>query len=718
MVFQGRKPLPLPAYSPVAGRRSALFLEQTARFFPHQMGAYFITLSNSKGGAWGDTPFWEGDTVSDKPLTPEGFSMDAMARHIIEGDPDARIIIRYGPGEPASWRALHPEELWHSEEGEPLAWPSMASTAFQKKALAYSAAVVRFCESHDWADRIIGYWNGHCCEGTPEPVINDWIYDHSPAMKKRWQTYLKSKYKTVSTLREAYQDKTLTFQSVPLPRDPLKGDLPAINNRLYWQSPAENRPMRDYIDLVTGLFHQWSRDLAKTMREATPRQRFYLYDFLKISMQGWANRGFFDQQLGWPLQFPEHMGFSGHLRVAELFDAEGFDGIITPHDYQARGIGGVYEPEGIADSAILRGKLFFCEMDTRSWTGTDPIFPARNVKEYAAITWRNLAAGWTRGFYNYWMDVYQDWFADAAMHKVIRHQVEAIKDSVNWDHKTVPGIAMMLDDQALLETSGSGHVMNEHIMWEQKTGMAHCGVPYRIYLLQDLALKNFPRHKVFYFPNLYRVDEAKLALLRKTVFREGNLVIWGPGSGIAWEDKTGPEGAEKLTGFQFDCLRVNHQRRIRITDFTHPLTRSLPADLVIGGPLSYGPILFPTDGIRLGEAWTKRGMDRSGLALKTIGQGKQQWYSLFTTAAPLPAALWRECARFAGAHIYSEENDHVLASQHLVSLHTVKPGRKTIALPRKTRFREITRPGSDWSKPVTRITYTAQAPETRVFLLE
>ena len=53
------------------------------------------------------------------------------------------------------------------------------------------------------------------------------------------------------------------------------------------------------------------------------------------------------------------------MDAAKLFGPPGFDGILTPHDYQARGVGGVYEPEGIADSAVLRGTYFWAEMGTR-----------------------------------------------------------------------------------------------------------------------------------------------------------------------------------------------------------------------------------------------------------------------------------------------------------------------------------------------------------------
>lgn len=42
---------------------------------------------------------------------------------------------------------------------------------------------------------------------------------------------------------------------------------------------------------------------------------------------------------------------------------------------------------------------------------------------------------------------------------IIDRQVEVLRDSVAWSHETVPGIAMILDDEAVLETNGDGRLL-------------------------------------------------------------------------------------------------------------------------------------------------------------------------------------------------------------------------------------------------------------------
>ena len=666
-VFVNDQPLALAAYSPVGPHRMALFHRHTARFFPHQLGAYLISIGLVAGSDWGPA----------KPdqLALDDDRLDTQVAQVLAGDPGAWLIIRFGTHESAAWRNTHPDELFVTDTGVRLPVPSLASDLFNQACSNYAAAVIAHCEAKPWANRIIGYANFLRMEGTHEPIVDDWLFDHSPAMQRRF--------------------------GKPVPTDKLRGPAPDVAQLLYWQTDPQ---LRDYLLLQRDLFREHFRMVTAAMRQAAPRNRFLLYDALKQPMLGWSNGGFFQANRSWPLVFAEDRAASGHTGVAPLLDLPGVDGLITPHDYQARGIGGVYQPEGAADSTVLRGKLMFCEMDTRTWAGHDGIFRARDIQEFAAITWRNIADGLTRGYQSYWMDLYEDWFTTPAIHEVIDRQVAVLKESVKWPHADVPGIAMILDDEAVLETNGDGRYFNEAIMWEMKQGLARCGVPFRVYLLDDLKRPNFPAHRVFYFPNLFRISAARRALLQEKVFKDGHVVVWGPGSGIA-------EGGD-ATGFTFDRLPINYPRRVLVSNFEHPITRGLPADTIIGSPFASGPVLLPKDGTRLGEAWTKAGQVAAGLAVKEM----TGWQSVFTTAVPLPADLWRGLARYAGAHVYSDENDVLLADASVVAVHSVKSGHKCIRLPEPCRVRDAIS-GQMVTDRTSVIEFELTAPATRVFQL-
>ena len=151
--------------------------------------------------------------------------------------------------------------------------------------------------------------------------------------------------------------------------------------------------------------------------------------------------------------------------------------------------------------------------------------------------------------------------------------------------------------------------------------------------------------------------------------------------------------------------------------------------MVIGGPLPYGPILMPTEGTELGLAWAKGGMNHIGMSLKEFGKGAAQsrkgiasrgegdYAAIFMTAVQIPANLWRNIARYSGAHVYSESNDVLMADKSVVAIHSLRPGKRTIKLPEKSRVKDLVT-GKVVSRGTREIKFKLDAPETKVYLLE
>ena len=726
-VFINGEPNALPGYSTFG--RSA-WDNDLPLFYRHDMGVYFIAPP---------ILHWDGGPVirDDEKLTGNQISLEEMASRIIEGDPDAWIIVRFTPRAPYSWYEANPEQYFMSDDFtvDHEHAPSLASDLFSDEMLKVTEEVVRYVESRPWAERVIGYANFHVTEGTLSALHQGYLFDHNPLMLRKFRDFLRNKYGNNKKLREAYGDPSLSFASVMIPCDRLRGTVPDVSQLNYWQGAADNRILRDYLELQRDLWHDRFIQSNAAMKRGTTRNVLLIHDCLKQTMQGWSNFGFFKygqirEDFAWRLAYPETMSGSGHMNVAPLFDTPGFSGLITPHDYQARGIGGVYEPEGIVDSIILRGKYFMSEMDTRTFLiNGNEIARARDLKELESITWRNLATSFTRGFNSYWMEFGGGWLRDDGIQKLIDRQADVINESIEWEHETVPGIAMIIDDTCALETNGDGSFLNEAVMTEWKTGMSRCGVPRNIYLFEDLTLDNFPKHRVYYFPNLFRVTDEKLAVLREVVFRDGVVVVWGPGSGISDGGTIGVGSAEELTGFTFEMVGVNSPRRFIVTNADHPLAAGLPPDTIVGSPLSYGPLLFPTSGTILADSWSKGGHRYNGMVINEYGRGAAgspgaiasrgmgDYASVFVTAVPLPANLWRNLARYAGAHVYAETNDVLLADKTVVALHSAYSGPRIITLPGSFRVYDVIT-GALFSDKTGRIAFDLDAPETRIFRLE
>lgn len=721
----------MPTYSPI-GWREDKFKTSVPWFTDIGMGLYFVSYPRPIGAdQWGEQLFWKGNDISDNPLWDYRFGIEEQIQFILERDPEAYFIVRNGGFHCPSWCEANPQELFVDRHGQRGKHPSMASQHWIDRVAEHGVKIAQWCHRQAWSDRVIGHWYGWELEGTPAHTFSHELFDYSEVMQDRFRSFLKHQYGSDAALREAWQSEHIRLADDLVPTSQLHGSMDDIQKLHLWQNPKDNRALIDYFSCLKECFHSAFKHVARDVK-ASLGSRLLLTDCLKTTMQGWSNLGFFGAQFDpAPISY-DTLASSGHMGISELLESSDFDGIITPHDYQNRGVGGTFEPEGAVDSCALRNKFFFAEGDVRTFNDDiekGAYGTARTPTEFKAINWRNFAAAHTRGFNYYWMDIVGDWFAHPELQKAIRETVAVQKQAIHWPRQTPPCIAMIIDDHAALETNGSGQAYNDLVMEEWKRGLAHCGVPYRIYLLEDLALENFPEHHLFYFPNLFRVTDEKLQLLQRRVFKNGNVVLWGPGSGISDGQSLSPEHASKLTGFTFDMVPVNHPRLVSIENFDHPLTHNLDSDSHYGTQVAMGPILHPKDGTRLALAHTKMGRNEAGLSVKSFGHGARSqvqdpqklgsgdWASVFSFACPLPTQLWRNLARFSGTHVYCESNDVISADTSLVSLHTRKSGAKTISLPENCRVTDLN-DGQLISQNTRDIHFEAQAPETRIFRLE
>jgi hypothetical protein len=418
--------------------------------------------------------------------------------------------------------------------------------------------------------------------------------------------------------------------------------------------------------------------------------------------------------------FPEMALASGAIDIGPLLDDEGWDMVITPSDYTARSVGYGWESEGVNDSLRLRNKVMLVENDTRTWMGYESetqgafLTPA----EVRAGLLRNTAWALSRGHLHYWMNVGSSYFHDPKIHEVaVREEKRLLDASINWPHReTEHAICLVLDDSSPRHENGTASFQHLAALWQRQIGLAHCGVPYRVHLLSDLGQSNMPQYRTYLFPNLFEINEKRLALLRKTVLCDGRMAIFGPATGITDGKKIGAEGIGRLLGIEFEMISKEVPRRVLVHG-THPLTRRLPASMVYGDSFAYGPILVPTRAAvnegnfeTLGAATTFWGINKPGLILKETDECKMMW----SIAAPLPANLLRECCRHAGSHIWCEEDDVILASETLAAIHSVKAGPRTLHLPTPRTVWDLLS-GEKLGDEMTRIDLEITPPETRLF---
>lgn len=330
----------------------------------------------------------------------------------------------------------------------------------------------------------------------------------------------------------------------------------------------------------------------------------------------------------------------------------------------------------------------------------------------------------SRGLHDYWCNVGSSYFHAANIHEHTVAKLAPALDRMNdWPHReTRDAIALVIDDTSpLVEDFTSGY-QSLAVIWQRIRGLAHCGVPYRILLLSDLARGNVPRYKAWLFPNLFKVDDDVLALLRRTVLRDGNVAIFGPATGITDGRLLTAEPASRLLGVPMELHPRTCVRHVVVQDIPgHAISRELPASHIFGDSLPYGPTLTPCDraveacasATTLGHANLCWLIHRSGFFINELPECRIVW----SCAMPLSAEVLRACARTAGCNIWCEENDVIYASDSVAAIHTVKSGPRTLRLPRRCRVTDAISGDTQETDTDGCLQLELRAPETRVFLL-
>ena len=182
---------------------------------------------------------------------------------------------------------------------------------------------------------------------------------------------------------------------------------------------------------------------------------------------------------------------------------------------------------------------------------------------------------------------------------------------------------------------------------------------------------------------------------------------------------------------EFELVPKPAPRRVMVHG-RHAVTQSLPACYTFGDSYPYGPILIPTRAAvdrggfdALGSAAVMWGINKPGLILKEFGRGAAgngrtgtrgagDYAIAWTVAMPLPAALLREFARYAGSHVWCEDDAVVLASETVAALHSVKAGRHVLKLPSPRPVWDLL-DGRKRGDALDAIEFDIAAPETRLF---
>lgn len=694
-------------------------------------------------------------------------TLDQRIEAILKMDPDARFLLNVHCFVPNSWYETDLGEMLQGEDGTPVkfrpealrGFNSWASLKWRDEVNHRIGSLITHLKSRPYYDRIVGLhtfagWEGQWTWPRPHPSaytdqkvvqrLTQLFADYSPAMTNAFRTWCRKQYQNdLARLRTAWEMPEVTFDTIRVP--PLSlldvGDVQELRDLAL----GRTRYVRDYylafIDARVSAMESFAHTIKSATQDRPLLSGSYYGAILFAHVGGTLNA------------LRELHGYS--RRFVESPDLDYF--ISPPHHY-------IHEPGGatvlhlLTDSMIAHGKLALLENDIpthlnqkRTHQFNTPGAIAHDRAGSVSIIERSFAYVLTKGMGVWWWDEEMNqkdgtpvWYADPALLQTLAQTSHIGQEALAWDRTPVSEIAVFYDELSNLYLKPVARGIGRDLLMEQLLPFLQIGAPVEFYAIEDI---DFIRpHKLYIFWNAFHVSAERRHTIQNVLRRNHATALWIYAPGVASDTSLSADNITALTGMMVVMADERGVFDTRLSNVTHPITQSLAGQIVgsmkapefsdrrkesgtaatfetINGKVDsaslqkrdqtdvVGPHFYieAPQATVLGRSVEN---DRPTLAIKEF----TDWKSVYAAFYPVNAPLMREIARYAGVHLYSNQNDTIDADASLLAIHTAKPGPHRLELPRPARVIDLFS-GKELSASTSTIDVPVEGPTTRLFRL-
>lgn len=599
---------------------------------------------------------------------------------------------------------------------------------------------VAWLKTTKWANRIIGFMlnAGRTEEWLPFESDDLGRGVYHPVYEREFRSWLQRHYNNdVEALRAYWRNEQVTFETAGLPRGMMK------NGSHIWglyslRDPQYERPAFDYYRFMNETLADALITCCRAAKEAagTP-----------------IIAGGFHSYIWWESGIYSYVQEYGHGLVQRLNESPWVDFVSDIASYDTRYPGGPASYLGLPHCQNLHNTLHYTETDfftnayltpeqQEAWAKADPstipagtaepVFPdrlwkwdynmcGRDDEEQLAILQREHMHNLITGTPYWWFDIHGHHYQRPALVEGMKQLSDIGKEAIHWDRRTISEVAFVCsEDTPMYQSAMNGTLMRYELesyhallldLATRKWGLA--GVPFDIYEMHDLAHPDFPgdQYKLIIFVNCAVIPQDAAEGIRRWQ-RDGKVLCWTFAPGVLDEDHFDPSMNADVVGMKIGARVQRQNIHISIDEQSgHPLTTG-GAALSFGTEGSVGPVFFADD-----PAATVLGRLRDGGEAAFALREHENWKSLYLSMLNFGPELFRNIARFAGAHVWSEGNDFLTANRSILTLHTASAGEKKIDLPAPAYVTDLWT-GVRTAEPVTAIEVTMPAYRTQAWRTE
>lgn len=626
--------------------------------------------------------------VWDKKGEPYDFSLtDELFGQILEIAPDALLMPLFYVHTPNWWDECYPEELlkfkgnaprfdlWGNEKQRVWKYeakmyhstrnPSLASKRWLHDSGQALAASVKHIEQR-YPGHFLGYQLGygtcgewHTFGSYLEGRFGD--YDFSEPMVARFRAFLRQRYASEDALRDAWQNKTVSFNNA-LPPDKLAKLSTDIGSL---KIPSLHHQYRDWQDAYSQATVEAMEHFCRVAKENAPGPRVTTV-FAGYQMQTGASA------------YLAHFGNN----VMELaIKSPHIDILCTPNGYVGRDQG-VFSQASVA--TIARHKLFLaqCDIQPPDWVTLQidklPVNEQEWVRMFNRDTFYNLTQG---SGHLIFYDFGHGWFRNKEIRATIGTLCESFRNRLPIEKMVGADVAIVLDEESTrMVESCAGYYQQFKKMINHNLPLT--GTPFDVIDISDVLAGKHP-YKLYIFRDEFYADAERRADIRAVLERQKSSAVWFFAAGVIDEDHVDASLAESLTG-------------IKMAMFANPVPQGLTLmscekdQLLQGMALPYalhkvedlstvyGPVLFCDDPAApvLGQI---ESLEMPGMAIK---RGPER-FDLWSVSPLLPPDVLHRIMKAAGVWMYCDKPDMAMlyGSAGLLAVCPETSGQLSLNLP-------------------------------------
>lgn len=701
------------------------------------------------------------DTVD---LYPEAFELfDREARLLLEAVPDAYIIPRIGMHPTNEWIEDNPDECIKYSDGESPSCHLFSESYETELPRHYSLASEKWREDRGealrrtiemiralpYSDRIIGYFLA--AGGTSEwyymlPVTDTKMkrtMGHSPAFKREFSRYLREKYGTDENLRAHWHDETASIDDPKIPEfdkhyfvSTVDDDSNVPKVRMYANSNKTPAPKNGYnfgsfpdLEVACDVY-----DFYRAWNLATAESVLHFARVIKSVDPEYLVGAFYGSQ-----GCINHVQSSSTGGCLKVLDDPNVDFLAAPGVYEFRFAGGCTGQREVQDSFALRNKIYIVEDDVRTLGEGEyhkSLYQIYDMEDSVNVLKREFGRTLCEDVQSWWFDqlIGGRRYKYPEIYELFTRQNEIAKEAYTLDRHKRSEIAIILDEESM--QASSLHTTRDTVELFRNYEMPRIGAPVDQYYHNDMANPEMPDYKLYVFLNVFVLTPEEREAIHRKLAKNHATALWLYAPGMIDPTKThgkiSAEHIESLTGIKCAIEDNRHDSVFRWNGKEHKMSIRLDKRELFGwfdrkrilglvgqrfdGRYQYDTYMYPTVYSIDEDADNLAYFLTTGLPAVTVKEC-EDFTSVLHGAKFLKNKTLREIARYAGCHIYNEEDDTLYANRNYLTIHSSKSEKKHLTFPEPVTLVEVYE-GKTYAEEAVEVEFDMYLGETKMFRIK